>query len=85
MEAVSKIASTFFDGVWRLLLKTDFPGLGVSIAGVMISILIIRFSIRVFQYLTGFGMGTSDYGKAADGAEKVKNAYKWKNRNKIGF
>lgn len=85
METVSKIASTVFDGVWTLLLKTDFPGLGVSIAGVMISVLIIRFSIRVFQFMTGFGAGASDYGKAADGAEKVKNAYQWKNRNKIGF
>lgn len=73
METVSKIASTVFDGVWTLLLKTDFPGLGVSIAGVMISVLIIRFSIRVFQFMTGFGASGADYGRAASGAEKLKN------------
>ena len=82
---IGDIASTFFGGIWKLLIKTDFPGLGVSIAGVMISILLIRFSIRIFGYLTGFGANGADYGKAADGAEKVKNSVRWKNRNKIGF
>lgn len=85
METVSSVANTFFDGVWKLLLKTDFPGIGVSIAGVMISILLIRASISLFQHLAGFGASGSDYGRAADQAEKLKNGLKWKNRNKIGF
>ena len=61
MEAVSQVAGTFFSGVWTLLLKTDFPGIGVSLAGVMISLLLIRASIRIFQLLTGFGVNGSDY------------------------
>lgn len=82
---VSEVAGTFFEGVWKLLVKTDYPGLGVSIAGVLISVLLIRFSIRIFQFITGFHAGANDYGRAADGAEKVKNSVQWKNRNRIGF
>ncbi len=70
---IADAANSIFSGVWTLFLKTDYPGLGVSIAGVAISVLIIRFSIRVFQYLTGFGAGSGDYGRAANAAEKFKN------------
>lgn len=70
---VADVAGTFFDGVWTLLIKTDFPGLGVSIAGVMISVLLIRFSISIFGYITGFGASGGDYGRAANAAEKFKN------------
>ncbi len=70
---IADAASSIFSGVWKLFLKTDFPGLGVSIAGVAISVLIIRFSIRMFRYLTGFGAGAGDYGRAANAAEKLKH------------
>lgn len=73
MKTISQVASTFFDGIWTLMLKTDFPGIGVSIAAVAISVLIIRFSIRLFQFLTGFGASGADYGRAANAAEKWKN------------
>ena len=82
---IGDVAGTFFDGVWKLLIKTDFPGLGVSVAGVMISLLLIRFTIRIFGFVTGFHAGAADYGRAADSADKVKNSVQWKNRNKIGF
>lgn len=74
MDTVSQVAGTFFDGVWNLLTKTDFPGLGVNIAAVLVSVLVIRFSIRLLSYLTGFGSSASDYGKAANHIEKIKNA-----------
>lgn len=74
MNTVSQVASTFFDGVWDLLTKTDFPGLDVNIAAVLVSVLVIRFSIRIFSYLTGFGSSSSDYGRAANHIEKLKNA-----------
>ena len=70
---VSKVAETIFGGVWRLMLRTDFPGLGVSIASVAVSLLLIRFSIRLFSFFTGFGAGVSDYGRAADSAEKIRD------------
>lgn len=73
MDVVSQVGSTFFDGVWNLLIKTDFPGLGVNIAAVLVSVLIIRFSIRILHYLTGFGSSASDYGRAADHIDKLKN------------
>lgn len=73
MDMVSQVGHTIFDGVWNLLTKTDFPGLGVNIAAVLVSVLVIRFSIRLLCYLTGFGASSSDYGRAANHIEKMKN------------
>ncbi len=75
MGVVSDVASALFGGVWRLLLETDFPGLGVSIAAVSVALVLIRFSIRIFGFLTGFGMSGGDYGRAASAAEKAKSDY----------
>ncbi len=79
MEVVADVAEKVFGGVWNLLLKTDFPGLGVSIAGVAIAVLLIRFSVRIFSFFTGFRGGAGDVGRAADAAEKAKAAYDRKN------
>lgn len=70
---VSTVAKSIFGGVWDLCLHTEFPGLHVSIAAVIIAVLLIRLSIRVFGYLTGFGLNGGDYGRAATIAEKYKN------------
>ena len=72
MEVVSDVASTFFHGIWNLFLKFEFPGLGVSLAAVLVSALLIRGSIRLFQYFTGFGASSSDYGRVADRADKIR-------------
>lgn len=73
MDTVAEVAKSIFSGIWELCLHTDFPGLGVSIAAVIVGLLLIRLSIKVFGYLTGFGMSGGDYGKAANIAEKYKN------------
>ena len=79
MNYVSDVAKTFFHGVWKLMLHTDFPGVGVSFAAVIIGFFIIRFSIRIFGYLTGFhGLSSSDYGHAADAIDKARNYNRWK-------
>lgn len=75
MNVVSDVASAIFGGVWRLLLETDFPGVGVSVAAVAVALVLIRFSIRIFGFLTGFGMSSGDYGRAANAAEKAKHEY----------
>ena len=82
---VKDVAATFLGGIWKMLLKVDYPGLDVSIAGVMIAFLLMRLSIALFKYLTGFSAGSSDYGKAADSVERYKSAKKWEGRKKIGF
>lgn len=84
MNVVSEVAEAIFGGVWKLLLGVDFPGIGVSIASVVVSLILIRFSIRIFGFFTGFRSGDS-IGRAADAAEKAKIEYDRKNRNKIGF
>lgn len=73
LNLVSKVAEAIFGGVWKLMLNTDFPGMGVSIASVAVALLLIRFSIRLFGFFTGFGASSGDYGRAADSAEKLKN------------
>lgn len=73
MDNVAEVAKSIFSGIWELCLHTDFPGLGVSIAAVIVALLLIRLSIKVFGYLTGFGVNGGDYGRAANIAEKYKN------------
>lgn len=80
MDNVAEVGKSIFSGIWELCLHTDFPGLDVSIAAVIVALLLIRLSIKVFGYLTGFGLSGGDYGKAANMAEKVKNEY---NRRKM--
>ena len=77
MDNVKDVGKAIFSGIWNLCLHTDFPGLGVSIAAVIVALLLIRLSIKVFGYLTGFGMSGGDYGRAADSVEKYRN-YKQK-------
>lgn len=72
-QYVLTVAQSIFKGVWDLCLHTEFPGLHVSIAAVTIALLLIRLSIKVFGYLTGFGVNGGDYGRAATGLEKLKN------------
>lgn len=73
---VARVAESIFKGVWDLLLNTQFPGLNVPIAAVVIGLLLIRLSLKIFGYLTGFGMSGGDYGRAATMAEKTRNYYK---------
>lgn len=74
MDSVSQVGGTIFDGVWTLLTKTEFPGLGVSIAAVFVSVLLIRFSIRILGYLTGFGCSSADYGRASNHIDRLKHS-----------
>lgn len=84
MNVVSEVANAVLGGVWKLLLGVEFPGVGVSIAGVAVTLIFVRFSIRIVGFLTGFRSGDS-VGRAADAAEKAKIEYDRKNRHKIGF
>lgn len=72
MNVVSEVADAIFGGVWKLLLGVDFPGIGVSIAAVVVSLILIRFSIRLFGFFTGFGMSSGDYGRASNAIDKYK-------------
>lgn len=83
---VAEIAKTVFGAIWKMFVNTQVPGLNVSFAALAIALFIIRFSISLFGLISGIGgMGSADYGRAANNAEKLKNSYRWNNRNKIGF
>lgn len=79
MDNFLMVAETFLTGGWKMMLETEIPGLGVSVAGFSLALLLMGFSIRILGYLTGFRMGS--YGAAANAADKAKNtAQKLKDR-----
>lgn len=73
MEDFIMIAQTFLTGGWKMMYQTEIPGLGISVAGFSLALLLIGFSIRIIGYLTGFRMGS--YGAAANAADKAKSTY----------
>ena len=73
---ITEFCRTFFHDILQLLVKTDYPGVDVSIAGVMVSVLLMRLSISVFKYLTGFSASDSDYGRATDWVHKGQGKHK---------
>lgn len=84
-STVAQVAKSFFSNIWELLLSVDVPGLGVPFAAFLVAVFLIRFSIRIFGFISGFGMGSSDYGRVADMTDKARVAYDIKHRRKIGF
>lgn len=70
---VAMVAKEFFHNIWNLFLSVEVPGLGVSFAAFAIALFLIRFSLGLLGYITGFGMNGGDYGRAATTAEKYKN------------
>lgn len=85
MDDIISVARTLFSGVWDMLLNTDFPGTDISLAALSVAVIIIAFSIRIFNFISGFGASGSTYGQAADALEKGKSAYDRTHKRKIGF
>ncbi len=73
MSPVVDVAKLFFKKIWEMFLGVEVPGLGVSFAAFAIALFLIRFSLSLLGYITGFGMNGGDYGRAATTAEKYKN------------
>lgn len=71
---VSQVAKNFFGNIWTMLLSVDVPGLDVPFAAFIIAVFLIRFSIRIFGFISGFGLNGGDYGRAGNAAEKLKNS-----------
>ncbi len=72
-SAVAQVAKNFFGNIWTMLLSVDVPGLGVPFAAFLVAVFLIRFSIRIFGFITGFHVNGGDYGRAATVAENYKN------------
>lgn len=85
MKDIALVAKTLFDGVWEMLVQTNFPGTDFSLAAISVAVMIACIAIRIFSYFTGFHSGGASYGQAADSAEKANIAYKNAHKNKIGF
>lgn len=83
---VTQVAKTFFGNVWTMLLKVEVPGLDVPFAAFLIAVFLMRFSIRIFGYLSGFGLNGADYGRATDSADRLRAGFKKKEvSHRIGF
>ena len=70
--AVREIAQALFGSIWKLMLAVDYPGVGVSVAGVTIAFLLMRLSISLFKYIAGFSASGSDYGRATKQMDRYK-------------
>ncbi len=84
-STVAQVAKNFFGNIWTMFLSVDVPGLDVPFAAFLIAVFLIRFSIRIFGFISGFGLNGSDYGRATDSVDRLRTAEKWEHRNKIGF
>jgi len=73
MSPIAEVAKTFFKHIWEMFLGVEVPGLGVSFAAFAVALFLIRFSLGLLGYITGFRMNGGDYGRAATTAEKYKN------------
>lgn len=72
-STVAQVAKNFFGNIWTMLLSVDVPGLDVPFAAFIVAVFLIRFSIRIFGFISGFGLSGADYGRAGTVAEKYKN------------
>lgn len=72
-STVAQVAKNFFGNIWTMLLSVDIPGLDVPFAAFLVAVFLIRFSIRIFGFISGFGLNGGDYGRAGTVAEKYKN------------
>lgn len=84
-STVAQVAKNIFGNIWTMLLSVDVPGLDVPFAAFVVAVFLIRFSIRIFGFISGFGLNSGDYGRAADLTDKARVAYDMKHRRKIGF
>ena len=83
---VAEVISTVFGGIWKIMVGVEVPGLGVSIAAFSVALLLMRFSIFLFHFISGLGgMSAGDYGRGANLADRAKSSYAWNNGRKIGF
>lgn len=73
-STVAQVAKNFFGNIWTMLLSVDVPGLDVPFAAFVVAVFLIRFSIRIFGFISGFGFSGADYGRAGNAAEKYKNS-----------
>lgn len=73
-STVAQVAKNFFGNIWTMLLSVDVPGLDVPFAAFVVAVFLIRFSIRIFGFLSGFGLSGADYGRAGNALEKYKNS-----------
>lgn len=74
MEALD-IISTLFTSVWGLFTGTTVPGLGISFASWFIALLLIGISIKLVNYVFGFGDDTG-YRSGHSGSKHISNERK---------
>lgn len=51
-----EIAECLMSNVWRMVTTVEYPGLGISIAAILIAVFLVGLGIRVFAYVFGFSV-----------------------------
>lgn len=53
------IVECLFSNVWTMVTSVEYPGLGVSIAAILIGVFLIGLGIRLFAYIFGFSINAT--------------------------
>ena len=54
METYIQIAQNWLSNSWRVMVGVKFPGLDLSVAGMVIAVFLAIFSLKVFAFVMGF-------------------------------
>lgn len=92
MNDVLALISTVLDGAWDMLTNIEIPGLGFSVAALLVGLVLVNLGLAMLGYLLGFSFGSvnlftvftlrdrprsgTPYGGGRGGAVRVSEARK---------
>lgn len=76
MEVLQGIGA-ILEGGWKLLSKTDIPGLNFSFAALLVGFVLVSMGLKFLSYVLGFGFGgVGMVGYFTSGDAKAKASYR---------
>ncbi len=66
MNDVLRLIGAVLEGSWRLLTETDIPGVGFSVAALLVGLLMVSFGFRVLTFILGWRFSMDDSMDMAD-------------------
>lgn len=66
MNDALQVIGAILEGGWKLLTETDIPGVGFSVAALLVGLLMVSFGFRVLSYILGWHFSMDDSMDMAD-------------------
>lgn len=66
MNDALQVIGAILEGGWKLLTETEIPGVGFSVAALLVGLLMVSFGFRVLSYLLGWRFSMDDSMDMAD-------------------